>query len=156
MTLYTLSIRRPVLAIVMSITIVLFGLLGFSFLGVREYPSLDPPNISVSTSYRGASADVIESQITEPIEAPTRTVVTVDGNEAAASVAYRTNEILAIYPITPSSPMGELADAWSNQNRPNVWGNIPEVIEMQKEAVAAGTAHSAIQGGALTSTFTAS
>ncbi|MEJ2582094.1 MAG: efflux RND transporter permease subunit, partial [Acidobacteriota bacterium] len=69
MTLYTLSIRRPVLAIVMSITIVLFGLLGFSFLGVREYPSLDPPNISVSTSYRGASADVIESQITEPIEA---------------------------------------------------------------------------------------
>jgi multidrug efflux pump len=69
MTLYTLSIRRPVLAIVMSITIVLFGLLGFSFLGVREFPSLDPPNISVSTSYRGASADVVESQITEPIEA---------------------------------------------------------------------------------------
>ena len=68
MTLYTLSIRRPVLAIVMSITIVLFGLLGFSFLGVREFPSLDPPNISVSTSYRGASADVIESQITEPLE----------------------------------------------------------------------------------------
>jgi multidrug efflux pump len=69
MTLYTLSIRRPVLAIVMSITIVLFGLLGFSFLGVREFPSLDPPNISVTTSYRGASADVIESQITEPLEA---------------------------------------------------------------------------------------
>ena len=69
MTLYTLSIRRPVLAIVMSITIVLFGMLGFSFLGVREFPSLDPPNISVSTSYRGASADVIESQITEPLEA---------------------------------------------------------------------------------------
>ena len=65
------------------------------------------------------------------IEAPTRTVVTVDGNEAAASVAYRTNEVLAIYPITPSSPMGELSDAWSNQNRPNIWGNIPEVIEMQ-------------------------
>ncbi|MGB5565466.1 MAG: hypothetical protein WBN93_03965, partial [Acidimicrobiia bacterium] len=90
------------------------------------------------------------------IEAPTRTVVTVDGNEAAASVAYRTNEILAIYPITPSSPMGELSDAWSNQNRPNIWGNVPEVIEMQSEAGAAGTAHGAIQGGALTSTFTAS
>ena len=90
------------------------------------------------------------------IEAPTRTVVTVDGNEAAASVAYRTNEILAIYPITPSSPMGELSDAWSNQNRPNIWGNIPEVIEMQSEAGAAGTAHGSIQGGALTSTFTAS
>jgi multidrug efflux pump len=69
MTLYTLSIRRPVLAIVMSITIVLFGLLGFSFLGVREFPSLDPPVITVSTSYRGASAEVIESQVTEPIEA---------------------------------------------------------------------------------------
>ncbi len=69
MTLYTLSIRRPVLAIVLSITIVLFGLLGFSFLGIREFPSLDPPNISVSTNYRGASADVIESQVTEPLEA---------------------------------------------------------------------------------------
>jgi multidrug efflux pump len=69
MTLYTLSIRRPVLAIVLSITIVLFGLLGFSFLGVREFPSLDPPNITVSTDYRGASADVIESQVTEPLEA---------------------------------------------------------------------------------------
>ncbi len=69
MTLYTLSIRRPVLAIVLSITVVLFGLLGFSFLGVREFPSLDPPNISVSTDYRGASADVIESQVTEPLEA---------------------------------------------------------------------------------------
>ena len=90
------------------------------------------------------------------IEAPTRTVVTVDGNEAAASVAYRTNEVLAIYPITPSSPMGELSDAWSNQKRPNIWGNIPEVIEMQSEAGAAGTAHGALQGGALTSTFTAS
>jgi multidrug efflux pump len=69
MTLYTLSIRRPVLAIVLSITIVLFGALGFTFLGVREFPSLDPPNITVSTSYRGASAEVIESQVTEPIEA---------------------------------------------------------------------------------------
>jgi multidrug efflux pump len=68
MTLYTLSIRRPVLAIVMSITIVLFGVIGFSFLGVREFPSLDPPNISVTTSYRGASADVMESQVTEPLE----------------------------------------------------------------------------------------
>ncbi len=67
MTLYTLSIRRPVLAIVMSITIVLFGVLGFSFLCVREFPSLDPPIITVSTDYRGASADVIESQVTEPL-----------------------------------------------------------------------------------------
>ncbi len=90
------------------------------------------------------------------IEAPTRTVITVDGNEAAASVAYRTNEVLAIYPITPSSPMGEHADAWSNQGRPNIWGNVPHVIEMQSEAGAAGAVHGSIQGGALTGTFTAS
>ncbi len=84
MTLYTLSIRRPVLAIVMSITIVLFGLLGFSFLGVREFPSLDPPNITVSTSYRGASAEVIESQITEPLEA---SVNGVDGIRTLTSTS---------------------------------------------------------------------
>ena len=90
------------------------------------------------------------------IEAPTRTLHAVDGNEAAASVAYRTNEVLAIYPITPSSPMGELSDAWANLERPNVWGNVPEVIEMQSEAGAAGAVHGALQGGALTSTFTAS
>jgi multidrug efflux pump len=84
MTLYTLSIRRPVLAIVMSITIVLFGLLGYSFLGVREFPSLDPPIITVSTSYRGASADVIESQITEPLEA---SVNAVDGIRTLTSTS---------------------------------------------------------------------
>jgi len=84
MTLYTLSIRRPVLAIVLSITIVLFGLLGFSFLGVREFPSLDPPNITVSTSYRGASADVIESQVTEPLEA---SVNGVDGIRTLTSTS---------------------------------------------------------------------
>ncbi len=84
MTLYTLSIRRPVLAIVLSITIVLFGLLGFSFLGVREFPSLDPPNISVSTSYRGASADVIESQITEPLESA---INAVDGIRTLTSTS---------------------------------------------------------------------
>ena len=89
-------------------------------------------------------------------DAPTRTVRAMDGNEAAASVAYRTNEVLAIYPITPSSPMGELADAWSNKLQPNVWGNVPDVVEMQSEAGAAGAVHGALQGGALTATFTAS
>ena len=84
MTLYTLSIRRPVLAIVMSITIVLFGVLGFSFLGVREFPSLDPPVITVSTSYRGASAEVVASQITEPIEA---SVNGVDGIRTLTSTS---------------------------------------------------------------------
>ena len=69
MSLYTLSIRRPVLAMVMSTVIVLFGLIGFSQLGVREFPAVDPPVITVSTSYRGANTDVIESQITEPLEA---------------------------------------------------------------------------------------
>ncbi|MCU0305337.1 MAG: efflux RND transporter permease subunit [Thermoanaerobaculales bacterium] len=84
MTLYTLSIRRPVLAIVMSMVIVLFGALGFSYLGVREFPSLDPPNITVSTSYRGASAEVVESQITEPIEA---SVNGVDGIRTLTSAS---------------------------------------------------------------------
>src|SRR5512132_653183 len=82
--------------------------------------------------------------------------ITVDGNEAAASVAYRTNEVIAIYPITPSSPMGELADAWAAEHRQNLWGAIPEVVEMQSEGGAAGAVHGALQAGALTTTFTAS
>ena len=82
--------------------------------------------------------------------------ITVDGNEAAASVAHRVSEVIAIYPITPSSPMGELSDEWSNQARRNLWGNIPEVIEMQSEAGAAGAVHGALQAGALATTFTAS
>ena len=86
----------------------------------------------------------------------TRPVVTVDGNEAAAHVAHRLSEVIAIYPITPASAMGELADAWANAGTPNLWGTVPTVIEMQSEAGAAGTIHGALQGGALTSTFTAS
>jgi len=81
---------------------------------------------------------------------------TIDGNEACAHVAYRLNEVCAIYPITPSSPMAELADEWSSQGRPNLWGQVPQVIEMQSEAGAAGTIHGSLQGGALTTTFTAS
>jgi len=84
------------------------------------------------------------------------TRATVDGNEAAASVGYRLNEVCCIYPITPSSPMAELADAWSNQNRPNVWGTVPSVMEMQSEGGAAGALHGALQGGALATTFTSS
>ena len=82
--------------------------------------------------------------------------VTVDGNEAAASAAYRLNEVCCIYPITPSSPMAELADEWSSQGRPNVWGTVPTVVEMQSEGGAAGALHGALQTGALTTTFTAS
>ncbi len=81
---------------------------------------------------------------------------TVDGNEAAASVAYRLNEVCCIYPITPSSPMAELADEWASQGRTNVWGTVPAVVEMQSEGGAAGALHGALQGGALTTTFTAS
>ena len=84
------------------------------------------------------------------------TRVTIDGNEAAASVAYRLNEVCCIYPITPSSPMAELADEWSSQGRPNVWGSVPSVVEMQSEGGAAGALHGALQSGALATTFTAS
>jgi pyruvate-ferredoxin/flavodoxin oxidoreductase len=84
------------------------------------------------------------------------TRATVDGNEAAVSVAYRLNEVCCIYPITPSSPMAELADEWSSAQRPNVWGNVPTVVEMQSEGGAAGALHGALQSGALTTTFTSS
>ena len=81
---------------------------------------------------------------------------TMDGNEAVAYVAYRINEVIAIYPITPSSPMGEWADQWSSEDLPNIWGTIPHVIEMQSEGGAAGAVHGALQTGALSTTFTAS
>jgi pyruvate-ferredoxin/flavodoxin oxidoreductase len=83
-------------------------------------------------------------------------MITVDGNEAAASVAFLCNEVIAIYPITPASNMGELADEWAAAGRHNLWGAIPTVIEMQSEAGAAGTVHGALQAGALSTTFTAS
>ena len=82
--------------------------------------------------------------------------LTIDGNEAVARVAYRLNEVIAIYPITPASPMGEWADAWAAEGRPNLWGSVPSVVELQSEAGAAGTVHGALQAGALTTTFTAS
>ena len=83
-------------------------------------------------------------------------IATIDGNEAAAYVAYRVNEVCAIYPITPSSTMAELADEWSAKGIKNIWGSVPDVIEMQSEGGAAGTVHGALQTGALTTTFTAS
>ncbi len=85
-----------------------------------------------------------------------RKMVTIDGNEAAAYVAHRVNEVIAIYPITPSSPMGEWADAWSAMGQKNIWGTVPEVVEMQSEGGASGAVHGALQTGALTTTFTAS
>ena len=85
-----------------------------------------------------------------------RKKVTIDGNEAAAYVAFHTNEVIAIYPITPSSNMGEWCDAWSAQNKKNIWGETPSVSELQSEGGASGSVHGALQTGALTTTFTAS
>src|SRR6266487_6599915 len=85
-----------------------------------------------------------------------RTWVTIEGNEAAATIAHALSEVIAIYPITPSTPMGELADSWSAAGRPNLWGTVPQVIEMQSEGGAAGAIHGALQTGALATTFTAS
>src|SRR5437667_4395182 len=79
----------------------------------------------------------------------------VDANEAAASVAYRVSEAIAIYPITPSSPMAELCDEWANRGQKNLWGVVPEMAEMQSEGGAAGAVHGALQAGALATTFTA-
>ena len=83
-----------------------------------------------------------------------RNKVTIDGNEAAAYVAHQINEVIAIYPITPSSPMGEWSDQWSSENRPNIWGSIPTVVEMQSEGGASGALHGALQAGSLATTFT--
>ncbi|MDL1900591.1 pyruvate:ferredoxin (flavodoxin) oxidoreductase [Anaerolineae bacterium CFX9] len=83
-------------------------------------------------------------------------VMTLDGNEAVARVAYKLNEVIAIYPITPSSAMGEWSDEWAANEQPNLWGTVPKVVEMQSEAGAAGAVHGALQAGSLTTTFTAS
>ena len=91
----------------------------------------------------------------DPRPAPSATAC-IDGNEAAAKVAYALSEVVAIYPITPASTMGELADAWSAAGTKNVWGSVPEVVELQSEAGAAGTLHGALQTGALGTTFTSS
>ncbi len=85
-----------------------------------------------------------------------RVLATLDGNEAVARVAYRLNEVIAIYPITPSSVMGEWADQWASEGIPNIWGTVPTVVEMQSEGGAAGAVHGALQTGSLATTFTAS
>ena len=91
-------------------------------------------------------------------EAPSdkRQMVTIDGNEAAAYVAHKTNEVIAIYPITPSSGMGEWCDQWSAEGKKNIWGTVPLVAEMQSEGGASGAVHGALQTGSMTTTFTAS
>ncbi len=105
--------------------------------------------MSSEAARAGASAEALAPE-------PARTRATIDGNEAAASVAFRTNEVIAIYPITPASPMGEFADEWAAEGRRNVWGTVPSVVEMQSEAGASAAVHGSLQAGALTTTFTAS
>ena len=100
--------------------------------------------------------DVLSVTRAQTRDAMMRHFKTIDGNEAAAHVAYRLNEVVCIYPITPSSPMGELSDAWSAADTPNLWGLPPTIMEMQSEAGAAGAVHGALQTGALTTTFTSS
>src|SRR3990172_4254904 len=90
------------------------------------------------------------------VEGKMRPNVTIDGNEAAAYVAYHTSEVIAIYPITPAPQRGELADEWAARGESNIWGTVPTVMEMQSEAGAAGALHGAIQAGSLGTTFTAS
>ncbi|MCB0016393.1 MAG: pyruvate:ferredoxin (flavodoxin) oxidoreductase, partial [Anaerolineales bacterium] len=83
-------------------------------------------------------------------------MVTLDANEAVARVTHKINEVVAIYPITPASPIGEWADQWSAAGQTNIWGTVPQVVELQAEGGAAGAVHGSLQAGALTTTFTAS
>src|SRR6185436_18098939 len=100
--------------------------------------------------------DTVTTSPAPTVKKPLREKVTVDGNEAAAYVAHKLNEVIAIYPITPSSAMGELSDEWSSKGRKNLWGTGPHVIELQREGGAAGAVHGALQSGALSTTFTSS
>src|ERR1051325_2490197 len=112
MSLPSLSLKRPVLAMVMSIVIVLFGGIGFKFLGIREYPSLDPPVITVRTNYTGANADIVESQITEPLEQQ------INGIAGIRSIA--STSALGVSIITVEFNLGEDLEAAANDTRDKV------------------------------------
>src|SRR5436309_1050333 len=101
------------------------------------------------------AAEVVSSE-SLPSGPRARHMITLDANEAVAAVAHRTNEVIVIYPITPSSPMGEWCDEWSANGRTNLWGTVPDVTEMQSEAGAIAAIHGALQAGSLATTFTAS
>jgi pyruvate-ferredoxin/flavodoxin oxidoreductase len=108
----------------------------------------------MSTRINGSASISVQSD--KVTVAKKKTKVTIDANEAVARVAYQLSEVIAIYPITPSSAMGEWADLWASQGKPNIWGSVPSVAEMQSEGGAAGALHGALQTGALATTFTAS
>ena len=118
------------------------------------------PNTSerIARAPKSAPATLVSARpsTSRPVPAREPRILCIEGNDAAAHVAYRASEVIAIYPITPSSPMGELADAWAAQGIPNLFGTTPRVIEMQSEGGAAGAVHGALQAGALCTTFTAS
>ena len=97
----------------------------------------------------------IDSATLEQVQKPAETAA-LDGVEAVAQIAYKTNEVCIIYPITPASAMGEYADEWATQGKKNLWGIVPEVVQMQSEGGAAGSVHGSLQTGALATTFTAS
>jgi pyruvate-ferredoxin/flavodoxin oxidoreductase len=113
---------------------------GWYSVAAREFPA-EPEHIAAAREETGMAG---------------RRMATMDGNEAAASVAHRLSEVIAIYPITPSSNMGEFSDEWSAKGKTNIWGTVPTVAEMQSEGGAAGAVHGALQAGSLTTTFTAS
>ena len=104
----------------------------------------------------GKENGMTETTVHDTTRTTAREITTIDGNEAAAQIAYKLSEVIAIYPITPSSVMGELADLWSVHDDKNIWGTTPQVVEMQSEGGAAGAVHGSLQTGALTTTFTAS
>jgi len=108
----------------------------------------------MTTLAEAPASSIVKPQIEKASEAIAEAMI--DGNEAAARVAYALNEVIAIYPITPASNMGEWADDWAAQKRPNLWGTVPSVVEMESEAGAAGAVHGALQTGSLATTFTAS
>src|SRR4029078_11715587 len=126
----------------------------------RNFPSLAQTRTAVppTPTLRGGEADRGRPYggVEEAGRMAQRRRITIDGNEAAASVAHRLSEVIAIYPITPSSHLGELSDEVSASGKQNIWGMVPEVVEMQSEGGAAGAVHGALQAGALATTFTAS
>ena len=110
----------------------------------------------VTVEVSGKENGMTETTVHDTTRTTAREIATIDGNEAAAQIAYKLSEVIAIYPITPSSVMGELADVWSVHDDKNIWGTTPQVVEMQSEGGAAGAVHGSLQTGALTTTFTAS